>query len=495
MENEILGFLTNKRLIGHSYRNFSEVGRRHCEKQCLAGGSCQSVNYRAEKLFCQLFGIAEKEYLTSDKGYEYIEKSDLSKRYDDPCVEDPCPVLQTCIKLSSGIRKCVITECGTPPNVAHASVINSRAQTSVGESVRYSCNIGFKFVQDSLDSTMCMASGSYEDVYIKCENVTCSPTPPQLTNGVVSYSSYVYGSLAVYKCRSGYGLSNRHSKAYSVCQLTGLWGYLSVTCKGTCPPPPDMTNAHIVSWPMNRTTVGSEVQYQCQTDHSMDNGKELFVITCGQDGDWSPQSVTCYPNNVTCPPPPHLTNGYIALWPMNRTTVGSEVQYQCQTDHSMDNGKELFVITCGQDGDWSPQSVTCYPNNVTCPPPPHLTNGYIALWPMNRTTVGAEVQYQCQTDHSLDNGNGSFVITCGEDGEWSPLSVTCNPNVTCISPPHLTNGHIVSWSMNTTTVGAEVQYQCQTDHSLDNGNGSFVITCGEDGEWSPLSVTCNPNGK
>ena len=57
--------------------------------------------------------------------------------------------------------------------------------------------------------------------------------------------------------------------------------------------------------------------------------------------------------------------------------------------------------------------------------------------------------------------------------------------VDCSSPPTLTTGQVDTSSG--TTFGSTVTYTCNTGYTL---TGSSSLTCGSDGNWSPVSPTC-----
>ena len=96
------------------------------------------------------------------------------------------------------------------------------------------------------------------------------------------------GSVATYKCNSGYLL---HAETdHDVCAEDGTWQSSSSgdrSCEHiTCQHPPEVDNSHIEL--LNETlTVGSVILYTCQHSYYSD------VATCLRDGSWSRINLTC----------------------------------------------------------------------------------------------------------------------------------------------------------------------------------------------------------
>jgi hypothetical protein len=56
---------------------------------------------------------------------------------------------------------------------------------------------------------------------------------------------------------------------------------------------------------------------------------------------------------------------------------------------------------------------------LECDDPPHVAH---ALTPSRDLAVNSTITYQCVDGYMAD---GSDVITCGNDGNWTQLQLTC----------------------------------------------------------------------
>ena len=89
---------------------------------------------------------------------------------------------------------------------------------------------------------------------------------------------------------------------------------------------------------------------------------------------------------------------------------------------------------------------------------------------------------QCDTKYE-----GNITIYCNESGQWEHLNNNSCTKIQCVLPktvPHSTN----NFTSNIAVVDDVISYTCDKGYKI---NGSSLLTCTENGNWSESPPSCN----
>ena len=143
---------------------------------------------------------------------------------------------------------------------------------------------------------------------------------------------------------------------------------------------------------------------------------------------------------------------------------------------------------------------------VTCGDPPDNGLNASPLTPTNTTYQGT-VLYTCHTGYYwIPNGVTTATATCMADRRWGPLPTcqrmklipdciimalfSCTHSVVdCGSPPTITDGSPGTPNPGTMYQGT-VLYTCDSGYEVSNGVTTATATCMDNGDWTPLPITC-----
>ncbi|XP_046391090.1 sushi, von Willebrand factor type A, EGF and pentraxin domain-containing protein 1 [Ischnura elegans] len=238
----------------------------------------------------------------------------------------------------------------------------------------------------------------------------------------------------------------------------------------SCGSPDKGENTTIVGANFN---VGSNITYKCPTGYMLLGGS---FRQCGPTGFWSGAAPSC--KFVDCGPLNAPENGYISLDDA-RTSHGAVATFSCDKNYTL-IGKEKR--TCGDDGKWSGEQPQCLFD--WCPPPPQVSGATVET---NGKRAGSIATYSCMPGFIL---TGHAVLTCDLGGEWTGKVPSCK-FVDCGSPPLISNGHhrlLNGTAPGTTTAGSMVEYSCDEDYWLSEGDR--IQMCNRDGKWSGKTPSC-----
>eukprot|EP00117_Sycon_ciliatum_P006463 scpid61834/ scgid5102/ Sushi, von Willebrand factor type A, EGF and pentraxin domain-containing protein 1; CCP module-containing protein 22; Polydom; Selectin-like osteoblast-derived protein; Serologically defined breast cancer antigen NY-BR-38 len=186
---------------------------------------------------------------------------------------------------------------------------------------------------------------------------------------------------------------------------------------------------------------------------------------------------------ATCPPIPHLPNGYYTT-SVSSFTNGGIATANCFPGYQANRPN---FIKCGSDGTW-PMGASSLPTctSTTCSAAPTIANGYLTF-NSGSFTDGGSATATCFPGYQL---NGTAAITC-TSGQWpSNASLpTCTPLSTC-PPLTVDNGDVSSGSGNLTNIHS---VKCTSGFEL---RGNSIVICLDDGSWSSIpecvqSVECS----
>uniref|UniRef100_H0YSS6 Sushi, von Willebrand factor type A, EGF and pentraxin domain-containing protein 1 n=1 Tax=Taeniopygia guttata TaxID=59729 RepID=H0YSS6_TAEGU len=346
--------------------------------------------------------------------------------------------------------------CGPPEDISHG-FLNGSAFT-FGEFVHYICFPGYELHGNPL--RQCLSNGSWSGSLPSCLPCLC-PTP-QIQNGVILGTDFSCGVSVQFQCLEGFKLLGPPEVT---CEAAGKWSSGFPRCgQISCGAPPIIPNTFI-----NGSSSEDEntIIYTCLTGFVMKEGPEL---TCVETGVWKKPYPSC--ELLSCGPPPSIPNAEVFG---STYTYGSKVQYRCLEGYTM--ATDVDVCTCQEDGQWSPQSISCCPRK--CPLPGNITN-VIAFG--NNFTVNTSITLSCVEGYTLVGANTS---TCKENGVWVPpfSDDICSP-VSCGTPESPEHGFVVGTKYNYKDVSL---YKCDSGYELQVSNRRI---CHVDKKWSPSAPTC-----
>lgn len=234
-------------------------------------------------------------------------------------------------------------------------------------------------------------------------------TRPELGENVKSGSLQLYyspGMEVVLSCELGHIPVQRSVPRTIVCKETGTWTPTKLNCKPvqcSCPEPP-LNGQMQCDNPQYKNTVN----YTCHEGFFM-AGESSAV--CLANGSWSAPEPQCKP--VPCGPAPIPQFGMIIYDKIirgNNIHYGTTGTYKCLPPFAL-FGKER--AECTASGKWT-ETPQC--QEVSCPPPENIDNGYMSITEKRDFAYGETVNYGCNDDYALE---GSLQIVCEKNGEWS----------------------------------------------------------------------------
>uniref|UniRef100_A0A3B3T3R4 Sushi, von Willebrand factor type A, EGF and pentraxin domain-containing protein 1 n=1 Tax=Paramormyrops kingsleyae TaxID=1676925 RepID=A0A3B3T3R4_9TELE len=351
---------------------------------------------------------------------------------------------------------CVPVRCSKPESIPRGYV--SGTNYSFGAMVAYSCDKGFMI--DGEKRRTCQANGEWGGALPSCQPVSCI-NPPQVTNGSIKKSRFVFNSRVTYTCDPGYELRGNPD---ITCQANKQWTKEPSCVLLTCKDPPDVPHGR---YEAGIFKVGSKVKYDC------DDGYELIgdaIWTCLKDGKWDKgQTPQCKP--VQCPEPP-LEENHLVLKSLDSDS--RTIQLSCEDGYVLYGAQ---VLHCTQTQEWNDTFPIC--TQVFCGPPPKVSYGD----PLSTaTSYGSVVTYSCVDGFSLRKESS---VQCLADGQWSEPLPECSP-VECPQPPEILNGIV---DVQGLMYLSPAIYSCKPGYNLE---GNSTVLCGPDGHWMGATPLCRP---
>jgi len=163
----------------------------------------------------------------------------------------------------------------------------------------------------------------------------------------------------------------------------------------------------------------------------------------------------------------------------NINNVGSRVALRCPPGHEPVGSS---VVTCTENGTWSPISLNCTMAVTECTP---LVLPDNMAMDVNITDVGSQVAVSCLAGYEPEDAIA--IVTCTENGTWSPISLNCTKAVTECTPLVLPDNMAMAMDVNTTDVGSQVAVSCLPGYEPEDA--IVIVTCTENGTWTPFPDT------
>ncbi|XP_060132657.1 complement factor H isoform X1 [Zootoca vivipara] len=356
--------------------------------------------------------------------------------------------------------RCFDTRCGDPPAIAHGEVNNSSQRMYLsGESVEYHCHEGFELGESSTST---------------CENREWSPSPtcreksceapPDLFDAAYEGSTknrYEPGDILPFNCAPGYATEGPQT---ITCQK-GKWSEVSTCEDATCREPPAVAGAEIVEGIAEAYLPDHKVQYQCHEGFEISGSAN---VTC-QNKEWS-EPPTCV--DVTCPPPPRISNGQVTTDLKQRYLPLEKVRYRCFEGYSLFGS---FTVKC-VNKKWT-EPPRCTDAAGKCGPPPPIENGDFLGMATSEYMPGAYVQYKCQ---SLYKMQGNQYVRC-VNGHWTDTP-TCIVPCTATEEDMNQNNIRLRWIYDKkiySTSGDVVEFVCKVGFLEDPSSPPLRAPCRE----------------
>ncbi|XP_069141484.1 clotting factor C-like [Argopecten irradians] len=349
------------------------------------------------------------------------------------------------------VASCVRT-CDTPQHIRYGRFHGESYLE--GASVVYSCDEGYKMIGAS---TMLCLDGHWRVEVPRCDRrVECSE-PSTIAHGAIlsNYTNYSVGSTVTYICQEGFRLEG--ANATRTCMETGYWSSEDPWCErdtlvidNTCPTPEIPANGSIKN--LNFIQAFAEdvrISFGCDDGYILVGDSER---TCREDGTWSGTLPRCV-QVITCDDPgipsnvlrqvmvPELRNSRRSRLPDilrpgsdsagdSRNTefrlpegkfrVYTKLKYQCESQFYRRVGSRRR--RCRRDGTWSGRQPACLPicGESATARLPLVYNGTVS-------DIGQWPWQAAMSRHLQDN---YWYITCGGSLVSESLVVTAAHCVT-----------------------------------------------------------------
>ncbi|XP_070688395.1 complement factor H-like [Pempheris klunzingeri] len=399
------------------------------------------------------------------------------------------------------------------PNVYHWSVYWNQ-QLTLGRTVSYSCNQGYKNTDRATVATCTRDEWSPKPL---CTEITCArrdyPDADITTNNKEIYKYYEYAS---YVCKEGYqgsftltclesgwrgqpqctsimcntpyyqnavingtALSQyKYNEQLEFVCKTGYEGRFTVTCKERgwtgsrqCTKRQeckrlDIDGAYIYRNDQRSYSDRDTVQYVCTND-----GDRRFTVTCYQ-GVW-----TGIESCTKCPEA-KVPHGFV-VGPYNNT-----VYFTCNEGYKLYTKSWWGEAKC-INGVWS-EFEECI-ERTQCGETPVVPNGVVShpnkVYSQHGTVhISCNEGYRAQTDH----------LTCLK-GKWDSNGLSFKAICTstanhCGPPPKAENAVVMTSYQKEYLSNSKVTYLCRNKYTME---GDGIIQC-KNGKWEKKNITCAP---
>ncbi|XP_076814212.1 sushi, von Willebrand factor type A, EGF and pentraxin domain-containing protein 1-like isoform X2 [Clavelina lepadiformis] len=361
---------------------------------------------------------------------------------------------------------CEPVPCDPLPEIPNARRIGDKFE--FGKQVKYSCDEGYEFLEESATEFECDASGSYVFTMERlgpvevpsCSRVSCGEAL-HVENAVIreGNSAKLYEDTLTYVCMPGHNL---RGSPVLTCQSNANFDNPAPFCEPvSCVEPILLPHTSMY---VTGTTFKKNVTYTCEQGYI----EQSEVVTCGSDGRWTPSSIVC--ERVDCGTPPVLNFGVVDI---NGTKYGDVASYHCRPGYIASGTMERV---CLANTSWSYACASCLP--VDCGTPEDPVNGYHTA--QGNYTFGNIVLFSCDEGYFLD---GAVFSTCNEVGNWSAATPSC-ARVSCGGVPLVDDSVHISGEMR---FGDKITFECEFGHNL---TGLDTVECTSSGFLSNPPPTC-----
>uniref|UniRef100_A0A6Q2YHZ2 CUB and Sushi multiple domains 1 n=1 Tax=Esox lucius TaxID=8010 RepID=A0A6Q2YHZ2_ESOLU len=376
---------------------------------------------------------------------------------------------------------CQAISCGIPESPVNGSFHGF--QYTVGSTVDYQCNDGYRMETRLPASAICLEDGTWSNAAhpplclpIQCPNIE-SVLSENMVWRLISGSLNEFGAQIMLSCTPGFYLGGRRTIK---CLANGTWAGIEErsTCKiiscGDLPSPPYGNKIGTLN------SFGATAIFMCNTGYTLVGS---HVRECRANGLWSGVETKCLAGHCDSPDP--IINGHISG---DGSSYRDTVVYQCNLGFRLIG---TSVRICQQDHRWSGQAPVCVCKSITCGHPGNPANGRTNGSEFNLNDV---VNFTCSTGYLL---HGASVAQCRMNGQWSNPLPVCRV-VNCTDPGFVENAVRQPQQSFPESFGyrTSVIYHCKRAFYL---LGSSLLTCQSNGLWDRslpkcLSISCGDPG-
>uniref|UniRef100_A0AAQ6IG79 Sushi domain-containing protein n=1 Tax=Anabas testudineus TaxID=64144 RepID=A0AAQ6IG79_ANATE len=252
-------------------------------------------------------------------------------------------------------------------------------------------------------------------------------------------------------------------------------------CNDACSNLPDVPHAQ-VSEDTKKAEYqeGDVIHFTCETGYQSD---QTSKYVCTRGGWLAVRQGTCY----SCSTLPQVHHARIS-----EETRKTEYQQGHVIEFTCDPGyKSSLTIkyACTSGGWLAISGGSCTFLTSGCEPPP-VDGGFIVKGlPENNDLILPDhvLTFSCEDGKYL---NGTSLLICGEDGQWTSPFPSCNENCRVTEIPgsvRLTTRHVAGSQLR---AGEKLRFDCRQRNHIIHGNEE--VECLANGQWSEPFPTCGP---
>ena len=365
---------------------------------------------------------------------------------------------------NGSVPACKVVSCGPPPRLANSSV--SSNSTTYGSIAYYRCQSGFEDSSgsDNLSKT-CDSYGLWSGPESSCQKIKC-PEPAQPEHGYYTGFEFLFDSFVTYLCHSGYKLVGESRRR---CRADKTWsGSVPVCERLKCPTPRAPVNGRIVNYVVDSFS-GATLEFECDLGFRLDGSR---LVNCTEEEMWSSEFPRC--DVVSCGLPPSVDHAVVEGAAFYFNDVA---HYVCRRGFQRSG---VGSVRCLADGTWDLGGGPPVCNRVRCETPPAVDHASMVE---SGLRYGDVVYYVCADGYDL---NGNNLLECGADGRWIGDLPSCE-RVTCGVVPVIPHATTI---VRRTTLGSRATYHCNRGYTL---TGSSYVECKPNRTWSYMDrPACHP---
>nr|AHA51060.1 E-selectin [Danio rerio] len=372
--------------------------------------------------------------------------------------------------------RCEVVQCSelANPQKGGMQCNHPMGQFSYQSSCEFVCDEGYKLQNSSSSTSICGATGFWNDSHPTCEIVKCKArdlTTPANDKVHCTNENIPYESQCEYSCEEGYELKGSST---TMCTSTTEWSNEPPTCELVqCPELAKPLEGEMdCNHPMGQFSYLSSCVFVCDEGYNLRDSSSSILI-CGATGQWNDHSpleiVKCKEVDIT--PPAHA----------KVHCTNEDIPYESQCEYSCEEGYELkgsSTTTCTSTTEWSSEPTIC--ELIQCPALDNLVNGDLSC--NSSFSYGSKCSFSCAEGFILQ---GASEISCTNTAEWSQKPPRCEA-VVCPQLSDPANGY-TNCSSDEPFFGTVCNFICFDGHQLDSNE---TVMCSHDGRWSGEVAVC-----
>ncbi|KAF7648106.1 hypothetical protein LDENG_00161560 [Lucifuga dentata] len=259
-----------------------------------------------------------------------------------------------------------------------------------------------------------------------------------------------------------------------------MWWNVDVSLsQNVCSELPDVPHAHISEESKkSEYEQGDVIYFTCETGYI---SGPAIKYECTNGGWLGRRRGTCYLK--PCGLPDNTPNGYYQIIHGEDFVFGATVKYFCDEGYQMVSKQD--TRTCVLDG-WTHHMPVCEPSS--CELPPAESGVTVTGLPENDDPILPDRFLTFSCDEPGKRLNGTSLLICGKDGEWSSPFPSCE-DITCKAEAvgiHININGLPS-ANETMKIGHKLRFGCDQGFLLE---GSEEVECLQSGQWNKPFPVC-----